>query len=98
MNKVIFRGPEEIVINDVNNLKKSLIDDFDTFWLQGSGDGFIDYFVDNKKVSVLMLGPNIGYGLYLHYIDCINNVDLLSLYDEGRLGEVAETAEEIMHQ
>lgn len=97
MIKAIFRNPEadENVITDLNGMKKEIIDNFDEFWMQGSGDGYIEFFVEDKKVSMLMLGPNIEHGLYLHYIDCVENVDLLSLYDENRLDEVAETAEEI---
>ncbi len=97
MIKVIFRNPEadESVITDLNAMKSDIIDNFDTFWMQGSGDGYIEYFSEDKRISMLMLGPNIEYGLYLHYIDFVNNVDLLSLYDESRMEEVAETAEEI---
>ncbi len=54
-----------------------------------------EFWVDDKKISTLMLGPNIQYGLYLHYINWTEKEDLLSLYDENRLAEVAETAEEI---
>ena len=97
MIKVIFRNPDadKIVITDLLDIKRDIIDNFDTYWMQGSGDGYIEYFNNDKKISMLMLGPNIEHGLYLHYIDCVNNMDLLSLYDETKLDEVAETAEEI---
>ncbi len=97
MIKAIFRDPEadENVITDLDGMKKEIIDNFDEFWMQGSGDGYIEFYIEDEKVSILMLGPNIEHGLYLHYIDCVEDVDLLSLYDENRLDEVAETAEEI---
>ena len=97
MIKAIFRNPEadENVITDLNALKKDIIDNFDTYWMQGSGDGYIECFCDGKRISMLMLGPNIEYGLYLHFINFVNKEDLLSLYDETRMEEVAETAEEI---
>lgn len=97
MKKVIFHDPEgnELLITDMSALKRDVIDNFDIFWMQGSGDGYIEYFVEDKKVSTLMLGPNIEYGLYLHYIDEVERVDLLSLNDEENLNEVAETADEI---
>lgn len=45
--------------------------------------------------NTLLIGPNIKYGLYLHFVDNINHIDLLSLNNENELDEVAETAEEI---
>lgn len=97
MVKAIFRNPEadENVITDLPAMKKEVIDNFNEFWMQGSGDGYIEFWVDEKKVSMLMLGPNLEYGLYLHYISCTENIDLLSLYDANRLDLVAETADEI---
>lgn len=97
MTKAIFSTPigDEYEVSDLNALKNDIIDNFDEYWMQGSGDGFIDYYIDDKKVSTLMLGPNIEYGLYLHIIDYTNKADLLSLYDKSRLDEVAETADEI---
>ena len=96
-SRTIFRSPEgnDYEITDLIALKKEVIDDFDNYWMQGSGDGYIEYYIDDKLVSLLMLGPNIEYGLYLHYVDLVDNVDLLSLYDKSRLDEVAETADEI---
>lgn len=97
MIKVIFNTPngDTKQVTDLDALKSDIIDNFDEYWMQGSGDGFIEYFVDDKNVSTLMLGPNIEYGLYLHIIDYTNKTDLLSLYDNSRLDEVAETADEI---
>ena len=97
MKKAIFRDPnaDENVIIDLQRMKSEIIDNFDTFWMQGSGDGFIEFYAEDKKVSMLMLGSNIEYGLYLHYIDCIQKIHLLSLYDESKLNEVAESAEEV---
>lgn len=97
MKKVMFRDPngDESEITDLNMMRQDIIDDFATYWMQGSGDGFIEFFDEGKKIAMLMLGPNIEHGLYLHFIDCVKNKDLLSLYDESKLEEVAETAEEI---
>ncbi len=97
MTKVFFNGPEGdvLLITDMSALKRDVIDNFDTFWMLGSGDGYIEYFVEDKKISTLMLGPNIEYGLYLHYIDEVDRLDLLSLHDKNNLNEVAETADEI---
>ncbi|MBD5136644.1 MAG: hypothetical protein HDT39_11900 [Lachnospiraceae bacterium] len=97
MKKVIFTDPngEKEIISDIKHLKSIIIDDFKTYWMQGSGDGFIDFYENDKKVSTLLIGPNIEHGLYLHYIDNIKHIDLLSLNNENELEEVLETAEEI---
>lgn len=97
LKSAIFTDPNggKKMISDIKEFKRIVIDDFENFWMQGSGDGFIDFYEDDKKISTLMLGPNINYGLYLHFIDYINHFDLLSLNNENELTEVAETAEEI---
>ena len=64
--------------------------------MQGSGDGFIEYYDEKyNKIVTLMLGQNIQAGMYLHYIDELQKIDLLSLYNINELNEVLETAEEI---
>ncbi len=95
--KVIFTNPEgdKKEITDLNEMKTEVIDDFDNYWMQGSGDGYIDFIEDERNVSTLMLGPNIQYGLYLHFIDNIKKIHLLSLNNKNQLNEVAETADEI---
>lgn len=97
MKSVIFTDPngEKKKISDANLFKSLIIDNFMNYWMQGSGDGFIDFHENDIKQSTLMIGPNIKYGLYLHYIDHSKHIDLLSLNDEKKLAEVAETAEEI---
>ena len=97
MRQIVFTDPngKKNVIDNVDWLKSMIIDQFETYWLQGSGDGFIDFYEDDNKISTLMIGPNVEYGLYLHFIDNINKTDLLSLNNEHELNEVAETAEEI---
>ncbi len=97
MKSAIFNGPngKETVISNISLFKEMIMGDFNTFWMQGSGDGFIDFYEDNEKIATLMLGPNIEYGLYLHFIDHVTRINLLSLHDENKLEEVAETAEEI---
>ncbi len=96
-NKVIFRNPngDKCEIADLIAMKLDIIEDFDNYWMQGSGDGYIEFFEDEINISTLMLGPNIKYGLYLHFIDNVKKIDLLSLSNENKLNEVAETADEI---
>lgn len=97
MKQVVFTSPngEKIEVKDIADLKQDLIEDFDSYWMQGSGDGFFDYWNNGKKEATLLIGPNINMGLYLHYIDRVNRLDLLSLNDINDLHDVVETAEEI---
>lgn len=97
MKKVLFTNPNgrEIEVTDIHLLKFDLIDNFNSYWMQGSGDGYFDFYLDGKRISSLFLGPNINEGLYLHYVDRVNKKDFLSLKDINQLHEVAETAEEI---
>ncbi len=97
MKKAVFRDPDgnETIISDTGWLRNIIVNQFETYWWQGSGDGFVDYYEDSKKTATLMIGPNVEYGLYLHFVDHISKKDLLSLYDKSKLNEVAETAEEI---
>ena len=46
MIKVIFINPKgnKNVITDLNRTKKEIIDHFDEFWMQGSGDGYIEFW------------------------------------------------------
>lgn len=97
MKRVMFTNSNgrETEVADIHQLKHDLIDDFEKYWMQGSGDGYFDFYLDEKRTASLFLGPNIREGLYLHYVDRIERKDLLSLKDKNRLHEVAETAEEI---
>ena len=97
MKKVRFTDPNgrELEVSDIHLLEHDLIDNFDKYWMQGSGDGYFDFYLDDKRVASLFLGPNIIEGLYLHYVDRADMKDLLSLRDRNQLHEVAETAEEI---
>ena len=97
VKKVLFTNPNgrEIEIEDIHFLKLDLIDNFIDYWMQGSGDGYFDFYLNGKRISSLYLGPNINEGLYLHYVDRVNKKDLLSLKDINQLHEVVETAEEI---
>ena len=84
MKNIIFTNPngEKETISDIKCFKSIIIDDFKTYWMQGSGDGFIDFYENDKKVSTLLIGPNIEHGLYLHYIDNIKHIEMLSLNSE----------------
>lgn len=97
MKKIIFTDPngEKIEINNCDNFRDIIIMNFETYWLQGSGDGFIDYYENEKKLATLLIGPNVKFGLYLHYINHCNKDEYLSLNNRDELNEVAETAEEI---
>lgn len=97
MKKTEFYQPTGEVIENISidQMKKYVIDEFIEYWKQGSGDGCINYYVEDSKKVTMMIGPNDEYGIYLHYIDVGNNKTWLSLKDPSRLGEVAETAEEI---
>lgn len=97
MKKVYFTSPngdtKEII--DINMLKENIIDNFEIYWMQGSGDGYMEFFEDKEQIATLMIGANKEYGIYLHHIDEKNKIDMLSLYDDNKLCEVAETADEI---
>lgn len=97
--RVVFMQPsgkkKELEFNKLEELKKEIIGNFDEYWMQGSGDGFIQYFDNDVKCATLMIGPNLECGIYLHFINDINGSELLSMYNENDLTEVVETAEEI---
>lgn len=100
MGKTYFMDPNGNYkeVTDLAKLKVDIVDNFETFWMDGSGDGYFEYFAENEEKTSLLIGPNVEYGMYLHFMDRDdkgNGVDLLSLYDAARLDEVAETAEEI---
>lgn len=100
MGKVYFMDPNGNYkeVTELAKLKADIVDDFETFWMDGSGDGYFEYIVGDEVKSLLLVGPNVEHGMYLHFMDREdkgNGVDLLSLYDAERLDEVAETAEEI---
>ncbi len=79
MKKVYFTSPngdtKEIV--DINMLKENIIDNFERYWMQGSGDGYMEFFEDKEQIATLMIGPNKEYGIYLHHIDEKNKIDML---------------------
>ena len=82
-------------VKNLDILKKRIIDDFEAFCQEGSGDGFIDYkFDDNHEVS-LMIEPNPDYGIYLHFMNDDEGIEMLSLHDRNRLSEVVEYNDEM---
>lgn len=97
MIKTEFHQPTGDVIENISisEMKKYIVDEFREYWMQGSGDGFIDYFIDGSNKYSMMIGPNEKYGIYLHYIDNEKDDNWLSLYDKDYLNTVAETADEI---
>ena len=58
-----FHQPTGDIIENINidKMKKYVLDDFLTYWRQGSGDGFINYYVDELKKYTMMIGPNENY-------------------------------------
>lgn len=97
MIRTEFQPPFGEMIEDIKieEMKKLIIDDFETFWEKGCGDGSIDFYLDEKKQSTLMIEPNVNYGIYLNYTDYRTQEEWLSLNDMNNLEEVAETANEI---
>ncbi len=97
MTKSEFHQPTGIVIKNIELIKMNryIIDEFETYWQQGSGDGYIDYCVNDTIKYSLLIGPNKKHGIYLHYIDNETDEHWLSLGNIFSLDEVAETADEI---
>ncbi|URZ08856.1 hypothetical protein [Clostridium felsineum] len=97
MIRTEFQPPFGEMIENIKieEMKKFIINDFETFWQKGCGDGSIDFYVDGKKQSTLMIEPNVKYGIYLNYTDHRNQEEWLSLSDMNNLDQVAETANEI---
>lgn len=100
MIDVCFYPPDGNPIDNITpeEFKRLAIDNFEEYWMQGSGDGYIDCCV-GTTVRTLLIGPNIEYGIYLHLMEddkeAKTEKDYLSLYDRTKLHEVAETADEI---
>lgn len=97
MIKTIFHasGYESIENIELDELKTYIVDEFYDFWCNGIGEGYIEFFNDNKLVSSLYIGPNEDYGIYLKFINEETYDELLSLYDSNLLDEVVETSDEI---
>ncbi len=79
----------------IDEVRKIMIDEFETYWEKGSGDGSIDFYIDDEKISTLLLEPNKEYGMYLNYTDFRTDREWLSVYDKNNLDNVVETAYEI---
>ena len=60
VKKVLFTNPNgrEIEIEDIHFLKLDLIDNFIDYWMQGSGDGYFDFYLNGKRISSL---PQLQY-------------------------------------
>lgn len=97
MIRTEFQPPFGAMIENITieQMEKLIIDDFETFWEKGCGDGSIDFYVEGKKKSTLMIEPNVKHGIYLNYTDHRTQEEWLSLNDMNNLDEVAETADEI---
>lgn len=97
MIRTEFHQPTGDVIENISidKMKKYIVDEFLTYWRQGSGDGYIDYYVDESKQYTMMIGPNENHGIYLQYLDHVKQETWLSLENDHHLEDVAETADEI---
>lgn len=75
---------------DISQMKRYIIDEFESYWFDDTSDASIQCFQNNKHISDMIIGTNIEYGIFLHYIS--RNEDKLSLYDETKLHEVEDGA------
>ena len=99
MKRIVFNAPEdseEITVRDLGQLRSEMIDDFTEYWQVGSGDGYIQFFVNIQLQSTLIIEPSIVVErIYVHFIDNLNGEDWLSVYDRENLEETIETVEEV---
>lgn len=97
MIKTEFELPDGLTIEniEIEEMKKLIIDDFSLFWQEGCGDGCINFYVDDKFKSRLMIEINDEYGMYLNYSNCETGENWLSLSDINNLDNVVEAATEI---
>lgn len=88
----LFYPPKgkEIKNIDLVQMKKYIINDFESYWFDNTSDAVIQCFKNNKHTSDMIIGTNIEYGIFLHYTNNIE--DKLSLYDETKLNEVVDGA------
>ncbi|MDE7478457.1 MAG: hypothetical protein K2M91_10990 [Lachnospiraceae bacterium] len=99
MRRIVLNSPDdsfEITVRDIKKLKAKMMKDFMDYWQEGSGEGDIQIFKNNKIQSTLMIEPSLELErIYLHYIDNVNGRDLLSVYDKNNLEETIEIGDEI---
>lgn len=99
MRRIVFNSPDdsfEITVQDMKKLKSKIIDNFMDCWQEGSGEGDLQIFENSRICSTVMIEPSLELQrIYLHYIDHVNNKDLLSVYDKSDLEETIEIGEEI---
>lgn len=97
MKKTIYHTPTGDTIENIKleTMKQYMLDDHYNYWSKGCGDGFIEYYRNNKEISTMMIGQNNNYGIYLRVVDHNFNKEFLSLYNKELLNEVTETAEEL---
>ena len=95
--KILFNDNNgaETEITDIAFLKTVLIDNFEAFCQEGSGDGFIDCQLDDGNTVSLMIEPHPEYGIYLRYTDEATGDEMMSLGDSSRLSEVEEINDDI---
>lgn len=75
---------------DLSQMKAYIIDEFENYWFNSTSDVSIQYFLNGKHVSDMIIGTNIKYGIFIHYISITE--EKLSLYDSTKLTEVVDGA------
>lgn len=75
---------------DLFQMKTYIIDEFENYWFNSTSDASIQYFKDDKHIADVIIGTNIEYGVFIHYI--IIKEEKVSLYDETKLNEVVDGA------
>lgn len=88
----LFYPPQGKTIKniDLSQMKKYIIDEFENYWFDSTSDASIQCFLKDKHISDMIIGTNIEYGIFIHYIS--NTENKLSLYDETKLNEVVDGA------
>ena len=88
----LFYPPKGKAIKNIAlaQMRTYVIDEFESYWFNDTSDAEIQYFQDNEHISDMIIGTNIEYGIFLHYMSKTENK--LSLYDETKLHEVEDGA------
>ena len=91
----LFYPPKGKAIKNIalSQMRIYVIDEFESYWFNDTSDAEIQYFQDNEHISDMIIGTNIEYGIFLHYMSKTENK--LSLYDETKLHEVEDGAKRI---
>lgn len=88
----LFYPPRGKAIKNIDlfQMKTYIIDEFENYWFNSTSDASIQCFLNGKHVSDMIIGTNIKYGIFIHYISITE--EKLSLYDSTKLTEVVDGA------